>query len=435
MKLLIILYEWNDLMKPIIVKASTEFNTTAEELKEKFNEYQKNHQTEDAFYNSEASLVWIIRVGIDYFDQLDNVFLGMENEIGKPDMKADHFANNLYRLHNAMQFLGELWGLDYQTLDEFEILRDIRTLIVHSGEKLQDIKSLELQGYKNSQLWRIASSKENNSATHLKYFNNESLAKMDYCLEIASDKHDQSKKYNLSTVDYHIQKESYCDQTIYLKAVDIRTIVLAQIECFINSAVPVKAVKSPRKLPPTEVIIDKENNKINFDKIAQLVSKDLKGGYFIENGIEHWNGFGLKRLMEYTKTSSEISEEARNIIYERIVKVMSNYWDSYLDVNIPDEELPDVNISDEELPDLDVREVFSDFTPNFDYKPYLEGEKLFTHIAPYFNTKDRKTSTDINYLVMFIDEISRALNKEFNLEQSVNELVCDYIIGSIEKTV
>lgn len=410
-------------MRPIIVKASTEFNTTAGELKDKFNEYQKNHQNEETFYNSEASLAWIIRVGIDYFDQLDNVFLGMENEIGNPDMKADHFVNNVYRLHNAMEFLSELWGLDYQTLDEFKILIDIRTLIVHSGQQLSNIGSLELKDYKNSQLWKIASSKEKDSLAQLIYFNDESLAEMDYCLEIGSDKHDKSKKDNLSKVDHHVHNQSYHDQRIYLKAVEIRSIVLKQIECFIDNAGKVKTVKSPRELPPIKYFINKEDNEIKFDRIAKLVSKELRGGYYIENGIEHWNGFGLKRLMEYTKMRSDISSKARNLICERIINVMSNYWDDYQNAGIPDEELPD----------LDIMQVFSDFTPKFDNKHYFEGEKLFIHIAPYFNTKDRNDFTDISYLVKFINEINRALDIEFNLEQSVDGLVCDYIIKSIEK--
>ncbi|TCJ78333.1 UNVERIFIED_ORG: hypothetical protein EDC93_11050 [Bacillus cereus] len=415
-------------MEPIIVKHSAESNTTAKDLKDKFNKYQENLQNETTFHYSEASPVLIIRGCIDYFDQLDNVFLGMGNESGIPDMKADYFANNLYRLHNAMQFLKKLWKNDYQTLDEFNILLDIRTLIVHSGEQLSQVKSLKLEGYKNSQLSRIASSKENNKITRLKYFNNESLAKMDYCLEIASDKHDKSKKNNLSTVDHHIQNESYHDQRIYLKAEQIRNVALTQIEYFINSAGNVKPVKSDSKLPPIKnLIINKENNEINFDKIADLVSKNLRGGYFIENGIEHWNGFGLKRLMEYTKmrSNSDISLKARNLIYKRIVNVMSKYWDDYQNTNIPDEELPD----------LDIMEIFSDYTPNFDKKIYLEGEKLFNDIAPYFNTKDRNNPTDIWYLAMFINEISRALNMKFNLEQSVDAVVCDYIIQSIEKTV
>ncbi|MGM2834412.1 hypothetical protein ACS2TZ_37495, partial [Bacillus cereus group sp. Bce025] len=123
-----------------------------------------------------------------------------------------------------------------------------------------------------------------------------------------------------------------------------------------TSADQVKIVKSTRKFPPIEVIIDKENNKVNFDKIAELVSKDLRGGYIIESGIEHWNGFGLKRLMEYTENSSDISSKAQDLIYKRIINVMTDYWENYLDVNIPDDELPD----------LDIMQIFSDYTPNFD---------------------------------------------------------------------
>ncbi|PEM83673.1 hypothetical protein CN639_21495 [Bacillus toyonensis] len=413
-------------METIIVKASTEFNTTAEELKDKFSEYQENHQNETTYHNSEASPAWIIRGCIDYFDKLDNVFLGTGNGSGIPDMQADYFANNIYRLHNAMKFLGELWKLDYQILDEFNVLRDIRTLIVHSGEQLTNIESLELEDYKNSQLWRIVSSKENNQFTSIAYFNDESLAKMDYCLVISSDKHDKSKKDNLTTDDYHIQNESYRDQRIYLKAEQIRNIALTQIEYFINSAGKENLVESPRKLPDIkDRVIAQEDNEIDFDKIARLVYKDSRSGYSIENGIEHWNGFGLKKLMEYTKMKSDISSKARNLICERIVNIMSNYWDDYQNEDIPNEKLPD----------LDIMHIFSDFTPNFENKHYLEDEKLFIHIAPYFNTKDRNDSTDISYLAKFIEEISRALDIKFNLEQSVDGLVCDYIIESIKRTV
>lgn len=413
-------------METIIVKASTEFNITAEELKNKFSEYQENHQNETTYHNSEASPAWIIRGCIDYFDKLDNVFLGTGNELGIPDMQADYFANNIYRLYNAMKFLGDSWKLDYQILDEFNILRDIRTLIVHSGEQLKKIESLELRDYKNSQLWRIVSSKENNQLTSIAYFNDKNLAKMDYCLVISSDKHDKSKKDNLTTDDHHIQNESYRDQRIYLKAEQIRYIVLTQIECFINSAGKEKLVESPRKLPDIkDRVIAQEDYEVDFDKIARLVYKDPRSGYSIENGIEHWKGFGLKRLMEYTKMKLDKSSKARNLICERIVNAMSSYWDDYQNEDIPNEKLLD----------LDIMNIFSDFTPNFANKHYLEDEKLFIYIAPYFNTKDRDDSTDISYLAEFINEINRALNIEFNLEQSVDGLVCDYIIESIKKTV
>lgn len=110
-------------MEPIIVKLSTEFNTTAKDLKDKLNEYQEKHQTETTFHNSEDPLVWIIRGCIDYFAQLDNGFLGIGNASGIPSMQADHFANNLYRLNNAMKSLKRLWYLkEYKTLDEFNTL-------------------------------------------------------------------------------------------------------------------------------------------------------------------------------------------------------------------------------------------------------------------------------------------------------------------------
>ncbi len=60
--------------------------------------------------------------------------------------------------------------------------------------------------------------------------------------------------------------------------------------------------------------------------------------------------------MEYTENSSDISSKAQDLIYKRIINVMTDYWENYLDVNIPDDELPD----------LDIMQIFSDYTPNFD---------------------------------------------------------------------
>ncbi len=42
------------------------------------------------------------------------------------------------------------------------MLLDIRTLIVHSGEQLSKLESLELEGYKDSQLGRIFSRRDRN---------------------------------------------------------------------------------------------------------------------------------------------------------------------------------------------------------------------------------------------------------------------------------
>lgn len=46
--------------------------------------------------------------------------------------------------------------------DELKMLLDIRTLIVHSGEQLSKLESLELEGYKDSQLGRIFSRRDRN---------------------------------------------------------------------------------------------------------------------------------------------------------------------------------------------------------------------------------------------------------------------------------
>lgn len=76
--------------------------------------------------------------------------------------------------------------------------------------------------------------------------------------------------------------------------------------------------------------------------------------------------------------------------------------------------------------------MFSDFTPKFEFKHYLEQQKLFSHIAPYFNTRDANDATDIDYLAKFIHEVSIALGKQLSLEQSVDGLICDYIVQSIQ---
>lgn len=43
---------------------------------------------------------------MDKFDSLNDKFLGDGNASGIPSIKADHFANNIYRLINAIDYLG-----------------------------------------------------------------------------------------------------------------------------------------------------------------------------------------------------------------------------------------------------------------------------------------------------------------------------------------
>lgn len=246
---------------------------------------------------------------------------------------------------------------------------------------------------------------------------------MDYCLVIWIDEHDKTNKKNLAEVDYHLRNESYRDLSIYLKSADVRNIILSYIQDFLDAGNGSKTSTKVKKLPNIkERIINEEEPNINFDTIANLISKDLRGGYFKENGIEYWNGFGLKRLYEYAQRCLDIPDEVTKIIMDKIQNIISTYWDDY----------QNEHVSADALPDLDIRAVFADFTPTFKHKYYLEGEKLFSRIAPYFNTRDRHNATDIDYLARFMNEASLALGKPFHLEQTVDHLVCDYFVQSIQ---
>lgn len=395
-----------------------QFSGTAEKLKNNLEEMLQSNQSPTTYANTVASLIWIIRGCIDYFAKLDPFFLGKGNASGVPDMEADHFVNNVYRLTNAIDYLGKQWDIDVERSDELMFLLDIRTLIVHSGEKVTGIKSLKLKGFKDSQLGRIFNRHDRNPFRFRDEF-----ADMDYCLEIWNDKHDNTKKKNLAVVDHHIINESYCDISIYLKSSDIRNILLVYIQDFLNAGNGKEiSTKVKKFLVKKDKIINEEEKDINFDAIANLISNDLRGGYFKENGIEYWNGFGLKRLYKYAQQRIDISDETKRIILDRIKNVISKYWDDYQNEHVPDNELPN----------LDIRTVFADYTPSFEHKHYLEGQKLFGHIAPFFNTRNRHDATDVDYLARFINEASAALGKQFNLEQSVDHLVCDYIVQSIQ---
>ncbi|EJD3195380.1 hypothetical protein M1Y42_000790 [Listeria monocytogenes] len=123
-------------MNRIILKADKKFQGSVKELKDLFERQVEDPNREIRFANSEASILWIIRGCINYFDTLPPDFLGCGNASGIPSDKADAFANNVYRLNNAMKYLSELWKLDYASGSAFKVLIDLRTLIVHSGERI-----------------------------------------------------------------------------------------------------------------------------------------------------------------------------------------------------------------------------------------------------------------------------------------------------------
>lgn len=405
-------------MKIIKVSTMSECTITPEKLLHKLDDIIMKFQNESTFYHTEASLIWIIRGGINYFDKLDTHFLGDGNKTGIPEMEADYFVNNLYRLINALDYLSQLWKITFIKTSEINLLLDIRTLIVHSGQQINNIKSFELEKYKDNQLGRIMVCKNHNL-----YFQEE-FSNYDYCLQIWCDKHDKLINKHLSEVDYSLQNECFNEISIYLNAKDVRNIVLSMVENFLDICDKKSVLlKKPFQFPNIkDNVINTTEDNIDFEKISRLISKDLRGGYLIENGLEHWNGFGLQKLYEHTKNRANISEEVRSEIIEKINNVVSKYWDDYEKETIPDSELPN----------LDIRDVFSDYTPEYEEKHYLEVGKLFFKIAPYFNIKDRYDETDINYLARFITSINEALGIQMNLEQTVDDLICDYFIKSVE---
>lgn len=184
------------------LKTNKIFNRDIDEMKEILDGNVEKFQGELTYYNTEASLIWIIRGCIDYFYNIEDNFLGEGNDSGIPSKGADHFSNNLYRLVNAIDYLSKLWDIDIQKYDEIKLLIDIRTLIVHSGEQINDLKSLELKSYKDIQLGRIFYKKSNLGIIPLLDFKNN-----DYIIQIWADKHDKTKKYNLSDSS-HSQKRS-----------------------------------------------------------------------------------------------------------------------------------------------------------------------------------------------------------------------------------
>lgn len=405
-------------MEPICLTTNQQFTSTVEQLKNDFDEIVQVRMEEDHFANTEGSLTWIIRGGIDYFWNLDADFLGSGNDSGIPSMETDHFANNFYRLTKALDYLGKLWKISVDKSTEWKLLEDIRTIIVHSGEQVTHVESLALKEYKDTQLGRIFKAQE--TTLRIPY----EFTKYDYRIIIWADKHDQSKKRPQNEVDYDRKNQNYRDIDILLSAKDVRQIVLAQIEKFIGVALNRDPqVRPVKKLP--DAIKNDVIESMNIDKLEQLVRNKKRGGYIIENGIHVWSGFGLKRLWQYIEHRFIISNEVRTEIQKVIQRRLEKYWESY------NNELVD----DYDLLSLDVRIVFKEYTPKYELKSYLEGEKLFDYIAPAFNHKEGNDNSDIDYLLQFISYANKALDTELCLENTAEGIICDYFVKSVEKSL
>lgn len=299
--------------------------------------------------------------------------------------------------------------------DQLKILTDIRTLIVHSGEQLTDIHFSELEGYKDSQLGRIVSAAESKDTLNSIFFRK--YPEMNYYISIWQDKRDTTKKLHLSEVDYHHKNESYKDIKIYVAASDVRNIMLNYIQTLIEGSKNEEKISSKRKHYPQEKhIFDKEKHEIDFEKIVTIISKDTRGGYFIENDIHYWSGYGLKYLYEYVKEYITPGE-TKSFILEKIETTMKIYWEAYT--------------HHEELPSLNIIDVFSDWTPQIARKSYFENEKLFERIAPFFHAKEQFDATDIGYLAEFINELHE-VGMNLDINTNVDNFICEYIIQSVE---
>ncbi|OQO71627.1 hypothetical protein BH747_02005 [Enterococcus villorum] len=403
-------------MNTIQLFSSNQILAEAEELRNKFDNKIRQFPTEITWDNTENSLVKIVHGGIDYFSSLNTIFLGEGNTYDIPDAEADHFANNIFRLVNAIDYLAELRKFKLKKSNELNILLDIRTLIVHSGEQVVNLKSLELVGYKDSQLGRIFKRVGINSLRFMREFSD-----MDYCITVWNDKHDKTQKYHLSEVDYNRKNENYKDVIIYLKVKDVRNIVLEYIEDFINyDIVPRKKKRGKNDISKKEMFSE---NAIDFKTIARIISKDLRGGYLKENEVDYWDGFGLQKLFEYVQKKVDIHEETRILIIDKIKNIMSNYWNVY----------QKGKTTADNLPNLDISEIFKEYTPYYELKDYIEG-KLFEHIAPNFNTSG-SDSTDVDFLFEFFYEVNNVLSKPLSLEQDVDDLICDYFVQSVQESI
>lgn len=401
-------------MKSIELTSELIFDGDVSELKKEFNQTIESYPVECKFVNTEAALTWIVRGGIDYFDKLDSNFLGKGNASGIPSMEADHFANNFYRLSNTLDYLCDLWKINLNQSKEWQLLSDIRTFIIHSGERVDRIASLALRDYKDAQLGRIFKKDEDT-------FSRYNVEKeFDYRIQIWTDKQDKSKSRPENEVDYDNRMENFRDVDIYLRAEDVRNIILLQVKSFTATMKGKPIENKLRKELPSE-LKDRVINDLDFDKLENLVKNKRRGGYFIENGEAIWDGFGLKRLYQYASGRFFISNDVRDTIKQIISNRLKEFWVAY----------NDEVIDDYDIPSLDVFNVFREYTPEYEQKGYIESKSL--HIAPAFNKKDGRSSPDIDYLLRFISVINKALGVELELKNNINGVICDYFVKSVEK--
>ncbi|AUV74089.1 hypothetical protein C1940_16620 (plasmid) [Lactiplantibacillus plantarum subsp. plantarum] len=402
----------------IFLKKVETLNISLEELKGKLDRFIASRDPRSTDINTESSYNWILRGALAYFATLESDFLGASNDSGIPEMQSDHFANTFYRLSNTLNSYCQKLNISRKNSKNWDILSDIRTLIVHSGGAVKQLTALDDSNFKDDQLERIIKLDSTPLSKILKL----KSPNADYRITIQLDKHDRTRNSHKNDVDYDWNKENFVTKAIFFNSEDIKNTVLSEINKFLDLAnnrttVEEKPEKLPSKAKP--IVVD----NLDLDKLAEMLNNKDRGDYMIENGQNYWDGFGLKRLLDYAHHKYDEPQNNTVSIIEEVIKTQINkFWEAY----------QDETISDNCLPSLNVFKVFAKYLPDYKKKGYLEGAKIL-NIVPNFNSNTIKQETDVDYLIEFICVIHEQTEIKLDLENTPNGIICDYIYQCVKQ--
>lgn len=377
--------------------------------------------------NEEAPVLWIIRGAIEYFYKLDANFLGRGNDSGIPEEKADHFANNFYRLQNSMKLLSDEW---YQQRNpDLSMIEDLRTLIVHSGSDVDKVFPTRIcQEYKTIQLGRIL---DKNHLTE-KLFPSEEL--YDYRIEIWADKKLTRSPKDKDNLDFYDENDATFDLSVYVSHEDIKSLILFEFQKFtqllleksnkrLGSSTRINTQKDINNVK----IIDRQTHTIKWDTLKKMVAIP-SGDYYKETGSWHWQGYGLQRIYERVATL-KLDNITLFKVYSLIEKAVEDYWYSYFNDFIATKKLNSLN----------PRVVFSQYTPSeWPHKVYLENKMALNVVTEFSIENGISSNPDLDYLCRFLQEIdTQGLHLTFNHTATnvFDNLYADYFIYSVDLEV
>lgn len=418
------------------LETNRKFKGDVSDLKSRFNVLVEKFAKPTTYHNSEAPNVWIIRGLLDYFDTIGHDFLGDSSYPGIPNAKVDQFANNIWRLRNTIKYMSgkPFWNVDIDVLsNDFDLLIDIRTVIVHSEQttclKFEGLHYLN--DYKDIQLGSILKPRDMYFNKHTDY---------DYCITLWSDKHSKEKKKHMTNNDFDEINQLWLDIDIYIKAEDIRDIALNYLSDFIDLCEGKEITHSFTKISNTIIpVVDRfEDTTYNgLTLLARKLNNEPRFGYNIEHKAHYWDGFGLERFYNHVSNKSssgtipeDVSDYIKHLIQERIMKFCEMYDDESID--------------DDEIISLNVISLFRGYIYPDDSEPLLSpyyAEKLFEYIVPYYNARyinKIHCDADFDYLCRFIQ--SDIYSDEFirthvSLKQDAYGIVSDFIIACVMKSM